>query len=113
MWFSCGCAPAVLFLIYFTVSISMFSFTLFFVFSGSVYVFSVFSGSVYTLCILCILRQCLCCLLQLNFLVCQFIGLALAIPFRTILSPKNTSPRVRLVVELVVGVALTVFCFGQ
>ena len=52
-------------------------------------------------------------LLQLNFLVCQILGLVLAVPFRTILSPKNTSPQVRLTVELVVGLALTVFCFGQ
>ena len=52
-------------------------------------------------------------LLQLNFLVCQILGLVLAVPFRTILSPKNTSPQVRLMVELVVGLALTVFCFGQ
>jgi hypothetical protein len=51
--------------------------------------------------------------LQLNFLVCQTVGLLLAFPFRTILSPTTTTPTVRLVVELAAGIALTIFCFGQ
>ncbi|KAK7480112.1 hypothetical protein BaRGS_00028672 [Batillaria attramentaria] len=50
---------------------------------------------------------------QLNFLVCQIVGLLLAIPFRTVLSPASTSVTVRLTVELVAGLALSLFCFGQ
>ncbi|KAK7092108.1 hypothetical protein V1264_009709 [Littorina saxatilis] len=50
---------------------------------------------------------------QLNFLVCQTVGLLLAIPLRTVLSPTRVSSQVRLTVELVAGIALTVFCFGQ
>lgn len=50
---------------------------------------------------------------QVNFLVCQFIGLLLAYPFRTILSPTKTNTTVRMVVELAAGIALTIFCFGH
>ncbi|PVD32266.1 hypothetical protein C0Q70_07699 [Pomacea canaliculata] len=49
---------------------------------------------------------------QLNFLVCQCAALALAIPFRKVLSPSTTKPSVRLIVELVAGLALALFCFG-
>lgn len=49
---------------------------------------------------------------QLNFLVCQLVGLFLAVPFRTVLSPSSTTVTVRLTVELVAGLALSIFCFG-
>jgi lysophospholipid acyltransferase 1/2 len=50
--------------------------------------------------------------LQVNFVVCQLVALALAVPFRRVLAPNKTSATVRHLVELLVGLALTVFCFG-
>lgn len=50
---------------------------------------------------------------QLNFLVCQLLGLLLAIPFRCLLSPAKVGPHMRLLVELMVGLALAFFCFGH
>ncbi|XP_076437992.1 lysophospholipid acyltransferase 6-like [Babylonia areolata] len=50
---------------------------------------------------------------QLNFLVCQLLGLLLAVPFRLLLAPGKVGPQVRLVVELVLGLALAFFCFGH
>ncbi|CAI9739902.1 Hypothetical predicted protein [Octopus vulgaris] len=49
---------------------------------------------------------------QINFIVCQLVALLLGIPFRRVLSPRKTSTTVRHLVEVLVGVALTVFCFG-
>ncbi|KAL8610654.1 hypothetical protein ACOMHN_047223 [Nucella lapillus] len=50
---------------------------------------------------------------QVNFLVCQIVGLLLAVTFRSALGPTTTSPLVRLIFELVAGVTLSIFCFGH
>ena len=50
---------------------------------------------------------------QINFLVCQLVALAVGFPFRLLLNPRTTSPQVRHIVELLVGVALILFCFGR
>ncbi|ESO86086.1 hypothetical protein LOTGIDRAFT_129765 [Lottia gigantea] len=49
---------------------------------------------------------------QVNFLVCQLVALILAFPFRIVLSPSTTSLTVRHVVQITLGVSLTLFCFG-
>ncbi|XP_046574598.1 lysophospholipid acyltransferase 2-like [Haliotis rubra] len=49
---------------------------------------------------------------QINFLLCQLIGLGLAIPFRKVYGPKTTSATIRHAIEIVVGFTLTFFCFG-
>ncbi|KAL3889419.1 hypothetical protein ACJMK2_001763 [Sinanodonta woodiana] len=48
---------------------------------------------------------------QVNFLACQLFGIALSIPFRKLLDPRTTNPKVRHAVELVVGLAMAYFCF--
>ncbi|XP_060574529.1 lysophospholipid acyltransferase 2-like isoform X2 [Ruditapes philippinarum] len=50
---------------------------------------------------------------QINFLVCQLVAMAIGIPFRNMLDPRSTSPRVRHAVELLLGIALVLFCFGS
>ncbi|XP_076456684.1 lysophospholipid acyltransferase 6-like [Babylonia areolata] len=50
---------------------------------------------------------------QLNFLVCQLVGLLLAVPFRSVMAPTTTPPAARLIFELVAGIALSIFCFGH
>ncbi|KAK3087520.1 hypothetical protein FSP39_006924 [Pinctada imbricata] len=49
---------------------------------------------------------------QVNFLACQFIALGIGIYFREHMSPKKASFTQRHLVELCVGVCLTLFCFG-
>lgn len=50
---------------------------------------------------------------QINFLACQLVSLALGFPFRILLNPRKTSPEVRYAVELLIGIALVLFCFGS
>ncbi|CAG5124481.1 unnamed protein product, partial [Candidula unifasciata] len=49
---------------------------------------------------------------QINFLVCQVVALCFAFPFRTHLSAEKVGTTTRHVIEAVVGVLLTFFCFG-
>ena len=49
----------------------------------------------------------------MNFMFVNMIALGLAVPFRKYMTPANVGVNVRHVIEVVVGAALTVFCFGQ
>jgi len=49
---------------------------------------------------------------QVNFMVCQLTGLVLAIPFRTKCTAEKVGVQARHIIEIVVGVLLTLFCFG-
>ncbi|CAL1538713.1 unnamed protein product [Lymnaea stagnalis] len=50
---------------------------------------------------------------QINFLVCQLVALTLAFPFRSYLSVEKVGVKARHIVETVVGILLTLFCFGN
>ena len=50
--------------------------------------------------------------LQVNFLITQFLALALAPLFRGSLHPKRTSAAVRHGVALALGLFFGYFCFG-
>jgi len=49
---------------------------------------------------------------QVNFIVCQLISLALAIPFRIYLPPSPSNTTRRHAFELVIGFLMATFCFG-
>ncbi|BFZ11254.1 hypothetical protein BsWGS_14293 [Bradybaena similaris] len=49
---------------------------------------------------------------QINFLVCQLVALGFAFPFRAYLTVEKVGTTTRHVIEAVVGVLLTFFCFG-
>ncbi|KAL5014014.1 hypothetical protein ScPMuIL_008284 [Solemya velum] len=49
---------------------------------------------------------------QVNFLICQLIALLLGAPFRKYLSPQTTLPEVRHLTSTLIGILLTIFCFG-
>jgi lysophospholipid acyltransferase 1/2 len=49
---------------------------------------------------------------QINFLACQVVALSFAFPFRSYLSVEKVGTTTRHIVEAVVGVMLTFFCFG-
>ncbi|GFO35676.1 lysophospholipid acyltransferase 2, partial [Plakobranchus ocellatus] len=48
----------------------------------------------------------------INFLACQLVALLFAIPFRSLLSVEKVGTKTRHYVETVLGVLLTIFCFG-
>ncbi|XP_005101404.1 membrane-bound O-acyltransferase domain-containing protein 2 [Aplysia californica] len=49
---------------------------------------------------------------QINFLVCQLVALGFAFPFRSLFSVEKVGAQTRHIIEAVVGVLLTLFCFG-
>jgi len=46
-------------------------------------------------------------------LACQFFALVFGYFYRVYLGPHKTSPTVRHVIQILVGVPLTYFCFGR
>uniref|UniRef100_A0A0B6ZL08 Uncharacterized protein n=1 Tax=Arion vulgaris TaxID=1028688 RepID=A0A0B6ZL08_9EUPU len=50
---------------------------------------------------------------QINFLACQVVALCFAFPFRTHLSAEKVGSTTRHIIEAVVGVLLTFYCFGH
>jgi len=46
-------------------------------------------------------------------LACQFCALVVGYFYRVYLGPHKTSPTVRHVIQILVGVPLTYFCFGR
>uniref|UniRef100_A0AAR2KY81 Membrane bound O-acyltransferase domain containing 1 n=1 Tax=Pygocentrus nattereri TaxID=42514 RepID=A0AAR2KY81_PYGNA len=49
---------------------------------------------------------------QVNFIICQAVGLAAAFWFRRSLSPQRVSPALRHAVATLLGVSFVIFCFG-
>ncbi|XP_072536194.1 lysophospholipid acyltransferase 1 [Salminus brasiliensis] len=49
---------------------------------------------------------------QVNFIICQLFGLAVAFWFRLSLSPQRVSPALRHAVATLLGVSFVIFCFG-
>ncbi|KAL7874808.1 hypothetical protein SRHO_G00057780 [Serrasalmus rhombeus] len=49
---------------------------------------------------------------QVNFIICQAVGLAAAFWFRRSLSPQRVSPALRHAVATLLGVSFIIFCFG-
>lgn len=50
---------------------------------------------------------------QINFVVCNIVGLIVAVIYRKVLHPKYVSIEVRHTVAMVVGIGLGYFCFGN
>lgn len=50
---------------------------------------------------------------QINFVICQVVGLIVAVVYRRALHPKNVSVEIRHTVAMLVGVGLGYFCFGN
>lgn len=49
---------------------------------------------------------------QVNFIVCQLVGLAVALWFRVYLGPQRVSPQVRHAFAALLGAGFALFCFG-
>jgi len=50
---------------------------------------------------------------QVNFLASQLCALVIGYFYRVYLGPHKTSPTVRHVIQILIGVPLTYFCFGR